>query len=111
MKDWFNRILKNVMVFVVVFLLVNLPVYFMQNDYKFDIFGGNLVSEVEGDGGWFVWKVVMASVAIYMLFLAGNASKLLDEYFPQTKGQATGAGVEAAKKDMAKIPGFGGLKG
>ncbi len=110
-KDWLNRIFKNVGVFVLVFLLIHLPLHLWQYGYEFDLFGGNLGS----DDGLFIGElqivqnIVMASVGIYMLFMAGNAPKLLEPLFPQTGGKGGAGAAEGAGRDLSKIPGIGGF--
>ncbi len=107
MKDWFNSVVKNVLVFVLVFILVNLPIYFMKNGMEFDLFSGDLGS---GRGqASAVTVIIMTAVSIYMLFLAANVPKMLDEYFPKPQGGTGAAGAEGAKKDLSKIPLLGGF--
>lgn len=107
MKDWFNRVVKNVLVFVLVFFLVNLPLYFMRESMEFSLFGGDL-----GTGrqqATIVTVIIMWGVSIYILFLAANVPKMLDDYFPQTGGKGSAAATEGAKKDLSKIPLVGGF--
>ncbi len=111
-KDWFNRLFKNVLTFVLVFLLVNLPVFFMQQGYRFNIFRNAFFKEgdVSGSKDLMDWNLmagwIMMTVTIYFLFLAANVPKLLDEYFPQSKGMANAS--QGISQALSKIPGVGG---
>lgn len=107
MKDWFNRVIKNVLVFVLVFFLVNLPIYFMKQGMEFNLFGGDLGTGRQQAN--VVTVIIMVGVSIYILFLAANVPKMLDDYFPQTGGKGSVAATEGAKKDLSKIPLVGGF--
>ena len=107
MKDWFNRIMKNVMVFVFIFVLLHLPLYFYDQGLELNIWGTDLGSGVVDSP--FIASVVLAAVTLYMLFLAPNVSKMLDEYFPQSGGKGGQNAAEGAKKEASKIPLVGGF--
>ncbi len=113
MKDWFNRVVKNILVFVLVFTLINLPIYFIEKgfaDEGFTLFGGDLQGAGSGVGGEFGAQIIMVGIAIYMLFLAANCPKMLDDFFPQ-QGNKTGMkeATGGAKADLAKVPLVGGF--
>ena len=107
MKDWFYRITKNVLVFVLVFILIHLPQYFIDNSITLSVFHGDLGSGAMNASP--VDAVVKAGVILYILFLIPSIPKLLDEYFPQTGGKGGAAMGEGAKKDASKIPLIGGF--
>jgi hypothetical protein len=120
-KDWLNRIFKNVSVFVLVFLLVNLPLHLWQArqqnwyggiegwDYRFNLFEGELIRTSALGSIEFVGNIIMASVGVYLLFLAANAPKLLEPLFPQTGAKGGAGAAEGAARDLSKIPGVGGF--
>lgn len=110
MKDWFNRVAKNIMVFVLVFTLINLPIYLMEQGGTegYSMFGGDL----SGSGssvGQFGGSIIMMGLALYLLFLASNCAKMLEDYFPQGGGKGAQAAADGAKADMGKIPLVGGF--
>ena len=106
MKDWFFRITKNVLVFVIVFFLLHMPLYFFEQGTLLHVFGGDLSGSPTpsvADG------YVMAGVTLYLLFLAPGVPKMLDEYFPQTGGKGGQVAAEGARGEAVKIPLVGGF--
>jgi len=103
MKDWFNRVIKNVLVFVLVFFLVNLPLRLVGAG-EFTLFGGDL----RGDSA--VSSAVLTGISIYLLFLAANVPKMLEEYLPSTStgsSENSKSAGQLAKAGMSKIPVLG----
>jgi hypothetical protein len=107
MKDWFNRVMKNVMVFVFIFVLLHLPMYFYDKGVELNIFVTDFSSGVSQNS--VVASLVLGGVTLYMLFLAPGVGKMLDEYFPQTGGKGGQGAADGAKKEASKIPLVGGF--
>lgn len=111
-KDWLNRVFKNVGTFVLVFLLINLPLFLWQGPYEFDMFGSDLTADTIEAQNWAVVRnMVSVSLGIYLLFIAGNAQKILEGWFPQTGGKGGAGAAEGAMGDLKKTPGIGGFFG
>ncbi len=106
MKDWFFRIAKNVLVFVIVFFLLHIPLYFFEQGTMLHIFGGDLSGSTTQS---IVDGYVMAGVTLYVLFLAPGVPKMLDEYFPQSGGKGAQAMGEVGREQASKIPLVGGF--
>ncbi len=105
MTDWFYRMGKNVLTFVLIFFLVNLPIFLMNGA---NMFGGNLGTgkgPVSMDPG----GMIVAGMAIYVLFLAGNVPKMLEEYLPHIGGRTAASVTEGIKKEKANKPLLGSL--
>ncbi len=106
MKDWFYRIIKNVLVFVLVFFLLHLPLYFYES-VDLNLFLGDLGAGKTA--GAPVTAIIRAGAAMYILFLIPNVPTLLGDYFPQTGGKGASGAADGVKKDMSKIPLVGGF--
>jgi len=114
--DWFKTVAKHVLTFVLVFLIVHIPIYFMHlvDINYWDIFSVGLgrdrsvIAEEAGD----IFgrsRFVYACIAIYCFFLAANVPKMLDEFLPLTRGRGGNLAAEGVREQMRKIPGVGGF--
>jgi hypothetical protein len=104
LKDWFNRILKNSLTYVVVFLLVNLPIYIYSKGIEFNLFSGSWGIDLV-----ITQSILLGIISIYLLFMAANVPKLLDEYFPQIGGKGALEAQKGMQANMQKIPFVGGM--
>ncbi len=107
MFDWFYRVGKNVLIFVFIFFLVNIPIFLIG---QVDMFGGDLGRElgpgsIDPTGG-----MIFAGMAIYILFLAGNVPRMLEEYLPHVGGRTAASVTEGIKKGKTNSkPSLGSL--
>lgn len=112
--NWLLSILRNVLVFPVVFFIVNLPNAILESGSDINLrFPGKLVFQdpVEYDaqginvaGGFFIWIL-----KIFVLFFAAQAPKFIEGFLPPKSSKGLGAGFDAARGSMEKIPLVGGL--
>jgi len=106
MFDWFYRVGKNVLIFVFIFFLVNLPIFLMG---QVDMFGGNLGTG-HPPGSIDPGGMIVAGMAIYILFLAGNVPRMLEEYLPHVGGRTAASVTEGIKKGKTNSkPSLGSL--
>jgi hypothetical protein len=110
-QDWINRVLKNILTFVLVFFLVNLPLYIMEKGLTFDLFSVGLGQQ--SNAGNFAWagtdKLLLGAISLYFFFLAAEVPKLLDEYFPQIGGKGMQEAMKGVSASASKIPLVGGF--
>lgn len=113
-KNWFFSILRNVLVFPVVFFIVNLPNAILASGTDMIVrFPGKLVYQdpatynatgVNAAGGFFLWIL-----KIFVLFFAAQAPKFLESIFPPNTSSGLGAGFAASKEGLSKVPLIGGF--
>lgn len=112
-KNWFLSVLRNVLVFPVVFAIINIPnALVAQGDLSMG-FPGKLVNldpasynpdPITVDGGLFLWIF-----KIFMLFFAAQAPKFLEKWFPPDSSKAMSEGFGNAKASMSKLPVIGAM--
>ncbi len=105
MVDWFYRMGKNVLVFVAIFFLVNFPLLLMSGA---NLFGGDLGAG-KSPGSLDPGGMIIAGMAIYVLFLAGNVPRMLEEYLPHIGGRTAASVTEGIKKEKPNKPLLGSL--
>lgn len=112
-KNWLLSILRNVMVFPVVFAIVNLPNALAASDKILVSFPGKLVNEdpsayypegIDANSGFFI--LVMK---IFVLYFAAQAPKFLEKWFPPDSSRAMQEGYKQTKDSLQKIPLVGGM--
>jgi len=108
--DWFRRVMKNIMIFPTVFFLVNVATFIFNNGLQL-AFPGLLTGGTDYSGvgtGSFAQFVITRAVIIYLYFLAAQAPKILDDFFPQSGGKGLG---DALKGAASGVPLIGGMFG
>lgn len=111
-KTWFNNLMRNVMVFPVVFFLINLPLAIADKTNLNLGFPEKLVyvdsiSDANGMDGLAALFVFILQIIIF--FYAAQAPKYLEAIFPPSSPKAVQEGMAAAKGGLSKIPLVGGL--
>lgn len=106
--DWIRRVIKNILTFPVVFLIVNLGMYLisqnLQISFPSGLSGGNITGVTATNGaGLFVYIL-----ALYLMFLAAESPKILDDFLPQSGGKGAQAAIQGAMKNIPILKGFGG---
>lgn len=112
-KNWFLSVLRNVLVFPVVFTIINIPNALVAAGDLSIGFPGKLVNldpasynpdPITVEGGLFLWIF-----KIFMLFFAAQAPKFLEKWFPPDSSKAMGEGFGNAKASMSKLPVIGSM--
>lgn len=111
--NWFKSLLKNVLVFPVVFALLNIPEALLSMGSIPLHFPGKLVYEdpttygAEGSAGLYIALILILNVVI--LYIAAQVPKFLEAIFPSSTPKAFAEGFGQAKASLAKVPLLGGL--
>jgi len=114
-KNWFLSILRNVLVFPMVFAIVNLPSAIIADNPEANLnfpdkltYGQSGVIEffggVNAANGFF-----LLILRIFILYFAAQAPKFLEAWFPPDTNKNIAEGINNAKASLAKIPVLGGL--
>jgi hypothetical protein len=118
--NWLTSIVRNVLVFPIVYFIINIPVYLMQSSgvalqLPEKLTGANLESAVgdtatiSSEAGY--WGLVIAFVLrVFVLYYAAQAPKFAEAIVPVLEtNRAAADAMASAKMGMAKIPLIGGL--
>jgi len=112
-KNWFNSILKNVLVFPVVFFIINIPNALIAADAELNLrFPGKLVY---GDPLTYSTKdldvgtISIAVLRVFVLFFAAQAPKFLESWFPTKQPEGISEGIKGVQVNLQKIPIIGSL--
>ncbi|WKZ30747.1 MAG: hypothetical protein QY318_02765 [Candidatus Dojkabacteria bacterium] len=112
--DWFRRILKNALTFTVVFFFLNLAAFVFNANINLG-FPTSLAegqTAPVGSGPVLLAWLLKGAVSIYLVYVAAEAPKFLEEFLPQTGGKSVaGALQSAAKGAFGKLPIVGGMMG
>ncbi|GEM_PF-574209 len=104
-KNWFLSILRNVLVFPVVFFLINLPnVLEAITEGEFGLpqrLTGTKSATAEDINMGLIFIVFMR---IFVLYYAAQAPKFLESFLPPTTSKSSLEGMAGAKATMARIP-------
>jgi len=111
-KNWLLGILRNVLVFPVVFFIVNAPNLLLGNgDIDLSLpekltFADptDSVTNLPVTGG-----IMMFMLRVFVIFLAAQAPKYIEAFIPNTSGKGAQDAGNAAKESLSKIPLVGGL--
>jgi hypothetical protein len=111
-KTWFNGLLRNVMVFPVVFFLVNLPLAIADSvdlnlGFPEKLVYVDSISDANGMDGLAALFIFL--IQIFIFFYAARVPKFLEAVFPPATPKAVQEGMAAAKGSLSKIPLVGGL--
>jgi hypothetical protein len=111
-KNWFNNLLRNVMVFPVVFFLINLPLAIADTSNLNLGFPEKLVymdsiPDANGMDGLAALFIFLLQIVIF--FYAAQVPKYLEAIFPPATPKAIQEGMSAAKGGLSKIPLVGGI--
>lgn len=110
--NWMKGILRNVLIYPIVFAILNLPgaVYSLSGG-KLSLPGPekltlskNSVDLSVAEGGDFWSFLLIMILQIFVLFLASNADKYAQVIIPPTSSKEAGFAAEGAKKALGGIP-------
>ncbi|HOZ44715.1 MAG TPA: hypothetical protein PLN39_01765 [Candidatus Dojkabacteria bacterium] len=114
-KNWVTSILKNVLVFPVVFFIINLPNALQAGGDINLRLPAKLVYEdpstYDPNGIGVAGGLFLGILKIFVLFFAAQAPKFIEGIFPANSNKGLAGGFEAAKASMSKVPLVGGLFG
>lgn len=111
-KNWLLGILRNVLVFPVVFFIVNVP-NLLLGDGEINLSlpekltfadPADSVTNLPVTTG-----IVLFVLRVFVIYLAAQAPKYIDAFIPNTSSKAAGDAGAAAKMSLSKIPLVGGL--
>lgn len=112
--DWFRRIIKNALTFTLVFFFVNLASFIFSANINLG-FPSSLsegATNPVGSGILGMAFLLKACVSIYLIYVAAESPKFLDEFLPQTGGKNIAGALQAAAKGaFGKVPIVGGMVG
>lgn len=114
-KNWIFSILRNVLVFPVVFFIINLPnALLAAGDIRLRL-PAKLVYEdsttYDPNGIGVAGGLFIGILKIFVLYFAAQAPKFIESIFPPNSNKGLSAGFEASKASMSKIPLIGGFFG
>jgi hypothetical protein len=110
MVGWFNRIIRNALVFPAVFFIINASLK-LTTSITVDMNGlinGSLAESPSGTGtaALNIMKMFLPLAAIYF---AAEVPKVLEEIFPSQGSQGLTAALQGTRGSFAKIPLIGGM--
>lgn len=110
-KNWLFTVTRNVLVFPVVFFVLNLPNYIANSGGSVILkFPEKLVLEQTGDlAGVSAGGVFTAILRIFVLYFAAQAPKFLEGVFPTATSKEVGESMIAVKGSLAKVPFVGSM--
>lgn len=110
-KNWLYSIIRNVMVFPVIFFILNLPNVLADSGGSVILkFPEKLVYEdTTIAGGVDAGGILVAIMRVFVLFFAAQAPKFLESAFPAETNKANAEALLAAKGNLAKIPLIGSM--
>jgi type IV secretory pathway VirB6-like protein len=102
-SDWLKRLIKNALTFPLVYFFLNLSSLVFSNSISIslptDLTGGT------SSAGGAVGAIMQMAISIYLIYLAAESPKFIDEFLPVSGGKSTSAALqEAAKGSFGKIP-------
>lgn len=106
--DWFNRVLKNVLVFPVVFFFVNIGTYLVKNVDSLALPSGLTGGAANQDIADWLTALLIRVFIVYLYFLAAEAPKFIEDFLPTNGGKGM---ADAAKSAASSIPLIGGMFG
>ncbi len=113
MKNWFLSVLRNVLVFPVVFFIVNIPTILQELEEGVRLrLPAMLINEdinYDADGPNVAGGLILPVIKIMVLYYAAQAPKFLESIFPPSSNKGLQEGFAGAKGSMSKIPLIGGF--
>jgi len=109
--NWINSVLKSALTFPLVYLIINLPVYLLNNKLNLDIQGltsGTLDLETGGLSS-IIGFIVYAVFPIVCFFFAADAPKVLNDFLPTESGKGLQEALAGTQAGLSKIPLVGSL--
>ena len=114
--NWMKGVLRSVLVFPVVFFIVNIPNALVANgDAEMRLrLPAKLVYETEGydaTGPNIAGGLVIFILKIFVLYFAAQAPKFVESFLPSNSNKGLAAGFDAVKGSLQKVPLIGGMFG
>ena len=114
--NWMKGVLRNVLVFPVVFFIVNIPNALVANgDAEMRLrLPAKLVYETEGydaTGPNIAGGLLIFILKIFVLYFAAQAPKFIESFLPSNSNKGLAAGLDAVKGSLQKVPLIGGMFG
>jgi len=113
MKNWFLSVLRNVLVFPVVFFIVNIPVILqeLESGVRLRLPGMLINEDIDYNAGGpdVTGGLFLGVIKIIVLYYAAQAPKFLESIFPPSSNKGLQEGFAGAKGSMSKIPLIGGF--
>ncbi|HPP18814.1 MAG TPA: hypothetical protein PLT51_02440 [Candidatus Dojkabacteria bacterium] len=113
--NWMKGVLRNVLVFPVVFFIVNLPNALIKNGAEMRLrLPAKLVYETEGydaSGPNVTGGLVLFVLKIFVLFFAAQAPKFIESFLPPSSNKGLAAGFDSVRGSLQKVPLIGGTFG
>lgn len=113
MKNWFLSVLRNVLVFPVVFIIINIPIILQElgDDVKLRLPARLINEDINYDPGGanITGGLFLGVIKIIVLYYAAQAPKFLESIFPPSSNKGLQEGFAGAKGSMSKIPLIGGF--
>ena len=119
--NWFTTIIRNVLVFPIVYFIVNIPVFLAQaGDVVLQIpeklTGANLgdatgnTATISTEGGGYLALIIAFVLRVFVLYYAAQAPKFAEAIIPvKDANKATADAMAGAKMSMSKAPLIGGM--
>ena len=112
--NWMKGVLRSVLVFPVVYFIINLP-YALQGEsssLKLRL-PAKLVGEEAGytDGETIFYAVFMVIFKVFILFFAAQAPKFIESLLPPDSNKGLAAGFDSVKGSLQKVPLIGSMFG
>ncbi|KKP77585.1 MAG: hypothetical protein UR73_C0017G0005 [candidate division WS6 bacterium GW2011_GWF1_35_23] len=111
-KNWFLGIVRNVLVFPVVFFIVNAPNLLLGDKDIILNFPEKLTYADPSSNGIDINATsgfLMFILRVFVIYLAAQAPKYIEAFIPNTSSKAAGDAGAAAKMSLSKIPLVGAL--
>ena len=113
--NWVKGVLRSVLVFPVVFFIVNIPNALLANDATAKLrLPAKLVYETEGydaEGPNIAGGLVIFVLKIFVLFFAAQAPKFIESFLPPSSNKGLAAGFDSVRGSLQKVPLIGGMFG
>ncbi len=113
--NWIKGVLRNVLVFPVVFFIINIPNALLKNDATAKLrLPAKLVYETEGydaTGPNVAGGLALFVLKIFVLFFAAQAPKFIESFLPPNSNKGVAAGFDAVRGSLQKVPLIGSMFG
>jgi len=113
--NWMKGVLRNVLVFPVVFFIINIPNALIARNTEMRLrLPAKLVYETEGydaTGPNVTGGLVLFVLKIFVLFFAAQAPKFVESFLPPNSNKGLAAGFDAVRGSLQKVPLIGGMFG
>jgi hypothetical protein len=113
MTGWFNRLLRNSLLFPMVFAVINASML-LKTDINIDMNGlmdGTLATGTSGGVGNLTMGLVKMILPLAAMHFAAQLPGILEEWFPSQGSQGLGNAMKGVQGSLGKIPFVGSLLG